>query len=297
MTRSSFLAVLAASLVAPCSLAEAQQAPPLELRVPNRPDSVKFAIMGDFGDASDRQYQTAQMMARYHGAFRFSFAITVGDNLYGRERPRDYEEKFERPYKPLLDGSVKIYASLGNHDNPEQRFYKLFNMNGERYYTFKPKDGVRFFALDTTYMNPAQLEWLEKELKDSGSDWKIAFFHHPLYSSGKRHGPREDLRVVLEPLFVKYGVTVVFAGHEHFYERIKPQKGIQHFIQGSTGKLRKNGIRKGSEFTEIGYDQDNTFMIAEIDGDQMYFQTISRTGATVDSGSLTVVKLQSQAAR
>ena len=64
----------------------------------------------------------------------------LGDNLYGNEGAKDFEKKFERPYKALLDAGVKFYASLGNHDNPNQRFYKLFNMNGQRYYNFKPKD-------------------------------------------------------------------------------------------------------------------------------------------------------------
>ena len=58
----------------------------------------------------------------------------LGDNLYGKERPGDYADKFERPYKTLLDAGVKFYAALGNHDDPPQRFYKPFNMNGERYY-------------------------------------------------------------------------------------------------------------------------------------------------------------------
>ena len=63
---------------------------------------------------------------------------------------------------------------------PNQRYYKPFNMNGERYYTFKKGNpGVRFFALDSNYMSREQLEWLEKELANSDSAWKIAFFHHP----------------------------------------------------------------------------------------------------------------------
>ena len=53
------------------------------------------------------------------------------------------------------------------------------------------KTVVRFFALDSNYMDRQQIEWLEKELSNSASDWKIAFFHHPLYSSGERHGPEE----------------------------------------------------------------------------------------------------------
>ena len=58
----------------------------------------------------------------------------VGDNIYGSERPQDFVKKFEPPYKPLLDAGVKFYASLGNHDAREQRFYKLFNMDGKLYY-------------------------------------------------------------------------------------------------------------------------------------------------------------------
>ena len=50
------------------------------------------------------------------------------------------------------------------------------------------------------------------------------------------------LRTQLEPLFLKYGVNVVFAGHEHFYERIKPQKGIAYFITGGSAKLREGNI-------------------------------------------------------
>src|SRR4030095_16696051 len=151
--------------------------------------------------------------------------MLVGDNLCGSERPQDFEKKFELPYKKLLDAGVKFYASLGNHDDPNQRFYKLFNMNGERYYSFRTKNGIRFFALDSNYMSKDQIDWVTKELGASGSEWKIVFFHHPLYSSGERHGPDEELRRVLEPIFLRDGVSVVFCGHEHFYERLKPQKG------------------------------------------------------------------------
>ena len=109
-------------------------------------------------------------------------------------------------------------------------------MDGKLYYSFKaPKQDVRFFALETTYPEPEQIKWLEEELKQSSEDWKIMFFHHPLYSSGGRHGSDLRLREALEPLFVQHNVSVVFAGHDHFYERVKPQKGITHFVVGSAG--------------------------------------------------------------
>jgi len=258
-------------------------APPVEL--PNRDGALKFGVIGDFGTGSRQQYQLADQMAALRTRFPFELMLTVGDNIYGSERPRELVRKFEAPYKALLGAGVKFYASLGNHDEPSQRFYKPFNMNGERYYTFSPKNGVRFFALDSNLMDRKQLEWLERELAASGSDWKICFFHHPPYSSGDRHGSDEVLREQLEPLFVQHGVTVVFTGHEHFYERIKPQKGIVYFIVGSSAKLRRGDIEKSS-ITAKGYDQGYTFLLAEIAGDEMYFQTVSHKGDVIDSGGI-----------
>lgn len=257
---------------------------------PQSKTSIRFAVLGDTGTGERAQYDVAAQVWKSHAVFPFEFVILVGDNMYGSERPQDYARKFELPYKPIIDANIPFYASLGNHDDPNQVFYKLFNMDGKRYYSFK-KDklgnpGVRFFALDSNYMTREQLEWLEKELEASGSDWKIPFFHHPLYSSGGRHGSEEDLRTQLEPLFVKYGVNVVFAGHEHFYERIKPQKGIYYFTAGGSAKLREGDIQK-TAMTEVGFDSDNSYMLVEIAGDQLHFQTLSRTGRPVDSGTFT----------
>jgi predicted MPP superfamily phosphohydrolase len=255
--------------------------------LPNRAGSLKFAVLGDFGVASQPQYQLAAQMATLHGRFKYDFVVLVGDNLYGSERPQDFQVKFETPYKPLLDAGVKFYASLGNHDAREQRFYKLFNMGGKLYYTFTPKADIRFFALESTYPDPEQIKWIEKELKTSSSHWKIVFFHHPLYSSGRRHGSDLRLRAVLEPLFITYNVSVVFTGHDHVYERLKPQKGITYFVAGSGGQLRPGNIDRRSGLTAKGFDTDQAFMAAEIIGDEMYFNAISRRGQIVDSGVVT----------
>src|SRR5262245_47783469 len=160
-------------------------------------------------------------------------------------------------------------------------------MDGRRYYTFKaPKEDVRFFALESDYPVPEQIKWVEKELQDSGEKWKIAFFHHPLYSSGERHGSDVTLRKALEPLFIKYGVSVVLTGHDHFYERLKPQNGIVYFVVGSGGKLREGNIDPRTGLTAKGFDDDLAFMAAEISGDEMHFNTISRQGTVIDSGMI-----------
>ncbi len=159
-------------------------------------------------------------------------------------------------------------------------------MHNRRYYTFKPRDGVRFFGLDSTALDKRQLEWLQKALAGSGSEWKIVYFHHPIYSSGARHGSDLGLRAVLEPLFVQYGVSLVLAGHDHFYERTKPQQGIHHFVIGGSAKVRAGNVRRTS-LTAKSFDRDNSFALMEIDRDTLHFQAVSRAGATVDSGWFT----------
>ncbi len=256
---------------------EASPAAAQDITLPRRPRSIRFAVIGDAGTGDRPAYETAARITAAHQKFPFTFAILLGDNLYGSERPQDFERKFSRPYQALLDAKVEFYAALGNHDDQNQRFYKPFNMGGERYYTFR-KGNVRFFVVDSNYLDPDQVKWLDQQLGASGSDWKIVYFHHPIYSSGLRHGPTLVLRAALEPLLATFGVQAVFTGHEHFYERLEPRYGLQAFIAGSGGQLRKGGIRPGSIEMAAGYDQDNVFVLAEIAGDTMRFEAVTRLG-------------------
>ena len=256
-----------------------------EVQPPVGKDSVKFLVIGDSGTGDRAQTETAAQMWNAHSVFPYDFAIMLGDNLYGSERPQDFVAKFERPFKPLLDANISFYAALGNHDDPNQRYYKHFGMGQKRFYTYQKKD-VRFYVLDSNYMDKDQQKWLEDELSRSNSKWKIAYFHHPIYSSGGRHGSEVDLRAIIEPLFIKYKLNVVFAGHEHFYERLKPQKGINYFTAGGSAKLRGGDIIANSALTAKGFDTEQSFMVVEIDGDVLRFQTISRHGKRVDSGEI-----------
>ena len=278
MRRSLLFLLMLLGLAVPALTAQ-------DLTLPMKSGSVKFAVIGDTGTGDQHQLAVAKALNATRAKFPFSFVVMVGDNIYGGNSAKDYDKKFGNPYKPILDSGIKFYAALGNHDDPSERFYKPFNMNGERYYSFKPADGVRLFALDSTYMDEKQLKWLDEQLMASGSEWKMTFFHHPPYSSGETHGSDETLRTQLEPIFVKYGVNVVFTGHEHFYERIKPQKGIAYFITGSSAKLREGNIST-TALTAKGFDAGYTYMIVEIVGDDMYYQALTDTGKTVDSGTV-----------
>ena len=186
-------------------------------------------------------------MEAYRQRFDYKFVLMAGDNIYeGPATEEDYRLKFEEPYKPLLDAGVKFYAALGNHDDTNQIYYKPFNMGGKRFYTFVPPvdpitrwdTRVRFFALDSTYLSLEQIRWFEKEVTESGAEWKIAFLHHPVYTSGRYGLAARGIRLALESAFVNGGVDVVFSGHEHIYERAELQRGILYFITGGAGSLR-----------------------------------------------------------
>ena len=141
------------------------------------------------------------MMDKYHAIFPFPFVVMLGDNMYGGEKPRDYRNKFEGAYQKLLDNKVKFYASLGNHDETTQVNYEPFNMNGKEFYRFT-KGNVAFYALNSTYMDKRQIDWLESELAKDTSEWKICFFHHPPYSSGGKHGSEKQLREISSSRFL-----------------------------------------------------------------------------------------------
>jgi hypothetical protein len=268
-------------ILALASVGFAEQTSPVT-PLPNRPDSVKFAAIGDYGDGDREQYEVGAQMANVRARFPFDLVITLGDNFYGGQDPADLVQKFEKPYAALLAAQVRFQATLGNHDRPALVSYPHFNMNGRRYYSYSRKN-VLFLALDSTLMDAKQVAWVETTLGQAREDWKICYFHHPLYSNGGRHGSSVDLRVILEPIFVTHDVNVVFQGHDHTYERLKPQKGIYYFVSGAGGQLRRGDVNPTDQ-TAAYFDQDRSFMLVEIAGASLYFQAIDRTGRVVDSG-------------
>jgi hypothetical protein len=86
-----------------------------------------------------------------------------------------------------------------------------------------------------------QLEWLDSELARSRAIWKVVSMHHPIHSPSSAgwfsgHSREVQLGDQLEPILTRRGVDVVFAGHNHFYARMVPQRGIRYFVSGGGGK-------------------------------------------------------------
>src|SRR6185295_12076744 len=254
-------------------------------------DKIRFAVIGDWGSGDSDQVNTAKQMFASHQRDSFDFIISAGDNIYPNGSGRYFGRNFEQPFSDLLKDRVKFYAVLGNHDvesgRKDQLEYPLFNMGGQSCYKIERGQGLaEFFMLDSTDFGATQTTWLENSLRSSKAKWKIAVFHHPIYSSGKSHGSAIGLRKRLEPLFTRYGVNVALSGHDHIYERTKPQQGIQYFVSGAAGKVRRGDVDRGSGFTAASFDDDNHYMVIEIGENEVKFEAISETGGVVDSGSI-----------
>jgi hypothetical protein len=254
---------------------------------------ITFAVIGDTGTGDDAQLSVARQMVRQREKTPFEFTLMLGDNIYEKGEQKDVKPRFEEPYKDLLEAGVKFYASLGNHDIIKglefQTNYPNFNMGGRRYYNFAKGSSdqyenlIEFFALDSNEMTPEQLKWLDESLGASKARWKIVFSHHSIYSSSRMHSQYTKLRGQLEPLYVKHGVSAVFSGHSHCFERIKPQQGVHYFTEGASGEIKHKTLDRKNQFFAAGEDQKNSFLIVQAGENELKVEAIGADGSLIDS--------------
>jgi len=234
-----------------------------------KPDSqpVRVLAFGDFGTGSASQRQVAATMAEWHRKSPFDFGVTLGDNFYvaGISSPTDarWKTQWEELYGPL---GIKFYATFGNHDwvisdSPAAEILYSERSASWRmpspYYTFTAGP-VQFFALDTNEVSDAQLAWLDGELKQSNSRWKVVYGHHPIYSDGE-HGDSAVLKEKLLPL-LKGRVDVYLAGHDHILNHVKAEGGVEFLVSGGGGAgLYK--VRPGAR--SLFAESKNGFAIVE----------------------------------
>jgi hypothetical protein len=155
----------------------------------------------------------------------------------------------------------------------------VFSLPGnEKWYSYD-WGRIHFAALDTEADYATQVRWLDEDLAATAAPWKIVYFHKPPYSSGS-HGSDSALRGALAPVLAKHGVQLVLAGHDHNYERMIPQNGIQHVVTGGGGKgTRPVGT---SSFTALSVDVIH-FLYLEVGADELVVHAIDGTGVEFDS--------------
>jgi acid phosphatase type 7 len=175
--------------------------------------------------------------------------LTLGDNVYDDGTAG----QFTNCYEPTWGRhKSRTRPSPGNHDyhtSGASAYYAYFGASagpaGQGYYSFDLGDWHIISLNSNVSMSAgsAQERWLRADLAASTKACTLAYWHHPRFSSGTRHGNASNTQPLWQALY-DYGADVVLAGHEHNYERFGPQRpdgtadaarGLREFVAGTGG--------------------------------------------------------------
>lgn len=245
----------------------------------NATRKISFLAFGDSGGGGGDQYALLDQMSNVP----YDLIIHTGDIAYDQGTITQFEDTVFSVYGELFR-HIAFFPSAGNHEYDTMQgapFREVFNLpgtSGEKWYSYD-YGPIHFAALDTEADYATQAKWLDEDLAASKAAWKIVYLHKPLYSSGE-HGSDLALRKLIAPIAEKRGVALVLAGHDHDYERMTPQNGVEYVVTGGGGK----GTRPvgKSEFTAFSADVIH-FVYVEIEGDKLTLHAIDGTGNEFDS--------------
>jgi 3',5'-cyclic AMP phosphodiesterase CpdA len=245
----------------------------------------RVALAGDVGSGGEREFETAEAIAEQSRIDPYDVLMLLGDNVYPAGDPERLQETVYDPFGPLLDRGTELFAILGNHDVQagvgEEQLAAL-EMPG-RWYAVERGD-LLGIALDSTIPDdPEQLAWLEETLAESDATWKLVALHHPPYSSGM-HGTNEDVAAAFVPLFERYGVQLVFAGHEHDYQRTEPINGVTYVVTGAAAETRRTGTEA---FTAVAWSTHH-FVDMNVFEDHIVLRAIDQDGDQFDEAIIPV---------
>lgn len=200
------------------------------------------------GPADSGAEGTARLVEAGLAASKDAAALLLGDNVYQHGTAAE----FARCYAPTWGRfKARTYPSPGNREyvTPGAAgYFSYFGSVAAKGYYALTLGSWRVFSLDsnlTGEAEAAQLAWLKGELAASEAHCTLAYWHHPLYSSGG-HGQNPKMQAVWQAL-QQAGAEVVLAGHDHHYERFAPQdahgkrdlaRGLRQFIVGTGGAFR-----------------------------------------------------------
>ena len=284
------------------SCSKLEQIEPAGIETNIEADSIVFAGIGDYGYDGIHETYVAEMVKSWNP----DFIITAGDNNYTEGKLKtiianigkhfgDYIYNYDAPSKYQCKGKAfneqinRFFPAPGNHDaNNKDKLVPYFNYftlpGNENYYSFT-WGPVTFYSLNTLENNLSiQKKWLEDKLKQSSSQFNIVFCHHPPYSNGT-HGCNTNIQWD----FKSMGVDVVFAGHDHIYNRIqkKGEDDVYYIVNGLGGmnvrKCNENPLPENI-FSTFNYDGDYGATKAIVTKHKltMEFYSISNPGSPID---------------
>src|SRR5439155_15633443 len=252
------------------------------------PDSgrIRFTTTGDFGGGTTAEDDVVNLMKEQDP----DLFITLGDNTYERGTLTEMDQNVFPQYANFLDSHGVIWV-LGNHDyTTQQGMPSIQNFfMPDRNYSFDAGD-AHLIVLEGDGSHgyaPGQrdYEFLQSDLAaHATARWKFVFFHYPAYSCGM-HGSTPYVDQYWVPLFDQYHVDAVFNGHDHDYERIRPDAaGVHYFVAGIGGKSA-DAIRHDCDFQEVGATHIYCHLMVSVDHSTVRVDCILVGGKLFDTTS------------
>ena len=261
---------------------------------------VRFAALGDFGTGEADQLAVAEQMCLRRADYPFNHVVTTGDNVYASGEIQDFDEDFYIPYACLFEEGVDFHAVLGNHDlktleGEGQIAEPRFGMLG-RYYTWGlgPVTFVMFDSqaidaeldADTELDADSQYQWVMNEIEQAqDSEWTVAVFHDPVYSTGERHGSKPGWDEAIAEPFSEAGVDLVLNGHDHNFQWGE-EDGVTYVVTGGGGAALYPCQEPFVEPMENCLEEHH-FVEVVVSGDSMTVKAISKEGELLDTVSVT----------
>jgi acid phosphatase type 7 len=256
---------------------------------PNGAIPFTFAVFGDFGAGTPGQKSVAKMLEESPA----EFALLCGDMVYSRGEEEHYDLRFFEPYRQSLP-RMTFWPALGNHDvgaKDGAAALAAFDVprNGPpgvqtgRNYSFD-YGNAHIAGLDSNasaeMLKDVIGPWLEKDMAATSQPWRFVFFHHPPFSSAN-HGENEKMRDVMVPVFRRAKIDIVFAGHDHSYERTRAMDGVVYIVSGNAGA----GLYEHQhphDYSEVFYNQRHGLTFVTIEGPRLRLRHVNVDGKEVD---------------
>ncbi len=245
--------------------------------------TLRLAVAGDVGTGDSYEWATATRIDALESERAFDALLLLGDDIYPDGDPNQVDRAVFAPFSGVLDGDTKLIAVLGNHDVVGQHGEEVAAALGmpSRWYA-RRLDDLLLIVLDSTQPgNAEQRTWLESTLSGNTAPWVFVALHHPPYSAGY-HGSDLANRQAFAPLFERYGVDLVLAGHDHDYQRSIPVNGVTYVVTGAAAKLRDTGT---ADFTAAAVST-RSFVDVAIWSDHIELRAVDQDGHQFDEVTL-----------
>lgn len=251
-----------------------------EFRIPDNDGKFVFAAGTDGQNIKSTIEASAKRMVSYNP----ELIVLAGDMMNNGLKSSSWEMTFFKPFVPFIEG-IPVISSTGNHEEGSVLFNKYW---GKKYnWDTIVCENTRFLIIDVegTFMEGSiQYRFIEETLKKNKEKWLIVVMHESPYAFIPRHYSNLLARQLLSPLFEKYKVNLVLAGHNHVYERTLPINGVTYVTLPCLGSNKpKEALEPKNQLSAVQVFNKDGFAIVNVDNNKIEVKVETHTGEPMDS--------------